>query len=270
MCIRDSNFVGQQEIDNFSVTEKKTLAGLIRSVSETIIPNDLQKRYASRLFSALQVQEANLADPVILLSNVDSTNHKRHMLFCCLEYLFLENEALDLERVDQHFVGSFDFSARIWNELKSRIDSKYKLLGIDGFVGNLPLESDIADEFEVMLEFDAVEEACEPAPRTEHEILNMLIIVEGEKIVFENADIFLGSFINCTGTLVLRNCSIDYGKSMTQGRILLEEGATLEVDGSEILGFPSEDPEHSFITCKGKNKITIRNSKLIDLSLIHI
>ena len=258
-------FADQKTINDFSEQEKNILASLIMGLSEAINPNRQQQRYAKNLFNSLQIQEANATDPAILLQKVSKIDHKRHMLHCCLEYIFLGNEELDLGQVNDHFTESFDFGKKTWAELKQRIDGKYKAFGIDGFVEITP-EIDIPDEFEVTLDVDPAEEITEPAPREDIEIKNILNIAPGEIRKFSNANLFFGSFINCAGTLIFHNCSIDYGEAATQARILLKDGGRLQIEKSEILCLFSAEPKFDFITCEGKTTISIQHSRLTDCS----
>lgn len=261
----DCNFADQDTIKGFSEHENKILASLITGLSEATNPNRQQQRYAKNLFDTLQIQEANAADPATLLQKVSNIDHKKHMLHCCLEYIFLGNEALALDQIDEHFAESFDFGKKTWTELKQRIDRKHKTLGIDGFVESAP-ETEVPDEFVVTLDFDFAEEIIEQAPREDIEIKGILTIASGETKEFRNANLFFGSFINCEGTLILRNCSIDYGDTAAQVRILLKDGGQLQIEQSEIICLLSAEPQFDFITCEGRTTISIRNSILSDCS----
>ena len=261
----DCNFADQDTIKGFSEHENKILASLITGLSEATNPNRQQQRYAKNLFDTLQIQEANATDPAILLQKVSNIDHKRHMLHCCLEYIFLGNEALALDQIDEHFAESFDFGKKTWTELKQRIDRKHRTLGIDGFVESAP-ETEVPDEFVVTLDFELTEEIAEQVPREDVEIKGILTIASGETKEFRNANLYFKSFINCAGTLILHNCSIDYGGATAQVRILLKDGGQLQIEQSEILCLLSEEPKFEFITCEGKTSISIRNSILSDCS----
>lgn len=252
----------QHSLSQLTQIEKQVLGALLATLVPESGASPLQLRYARKTLSELGVEHAVAGDPVVLLEEVTDSKKKRQMLFCCLEYVFLQRQRLDLGELNERFKDSFDLGNRSWIELQSRVEAKFRLQGAEGFVTS-EVPDDVDDNFLTSIE-SAVEESVvsETPERSEVSIREILHVAEGETRLFEYSDLILGSFVHCAGTLVIRHCTLEYGEQRALGRIILAKGARLEIVDSSITCWGLAESQEAFIKCDGNSVILLERCAL--------
>ncbi|WP_313638879.1 hypothetical protein, partial [Paenibacillus sp.] len=195
---------------------------------------------------------------------------KKKLLFCCIEYGFLNDFNFDyMDRMDS-FIEEFDFGTRTIKEIKSKIQSTYNLRGAQGLIDKyadfeqFELEESFYIEFEDDLENEFENKSNEKSEMEEIHISSILHIPQGETRCLQNKIVHISAYINCKGNLEFENCVIYYNETEASDEITLAKGANLKFSQSTIIC--KRIDKRPFIQGKGNNAISLFQCELQDCS----
>ena len=253
--------------------EKQVLSGCLIYLMERMDSvSSFQQEYANNLLNYLDVN-ASISRLEDSIGKIESIKCRKKILQSCMEYLFLNNMAI--EKIDEQktFIDFFELGNRSLGELKDQVLKLYNLRGPQGFIDqySIPLTFKIDDSFYIDFNEITEEQATEeiqknvsPIAREDFTISSIMKIEQGEVLRIEHKNVHIRSFIDCKGTVIFDHCLIYYNTSSSSDEISLGKNATLKISNSKIhcLGFD----ETFFIQGENGNTVTISNSVFEDCS----
>lgn len=234
------------DIADLSERDKQILSGclyyLLNCYENT---SEEQKKYANAVLNYTGA-EASVDNISNAIAEMDVVSRKK-VLVCCMEYIFLFENNLNMSDTVQEFIDEFDFGSKTLREVNNQVLNTFRLRGIDGFI-NKYSQNEFADyEEEFFIEDGLVDEdtisECEEEPESleDFTITSIFQINEDSSQTISFKNIRINSYINCEGTLEIKNSVIHYNDTNESGQITIGKHGSLILNNCAIIchGFNS-------------------------------
>lgn len=259
------------DIADLSERDKQILSGclyyLLNCYENT---SEEQKKYANAVLNYTGA-EASVDNISNAIAEMDVVSRKK-VLVCCMEYIFLFENNLNMSDTVQEFIDEFDFGSKTLREVNNQVLNTFRLRGIDGFI-NKYSQSEFADyEEEFFIEDGLINEdtisECEEEPDTleDFTIKSIFQINEDSSQTISFKNIRINSHLNCDGTLEIKNSIIHYNDTNESGQITIEKHGSLLLNNCTVIchGFNSS----KFIKGGGSgcSKVIFENCTFVNCS----
>lgn len=251
------------DIMELNESEKSILSAAIYFLGENSEDvTDMQKRYANSVIRYIGV-DVQMDNPLSRIESI-STDSKRKIYACCLEFVFLATESFSSEEVFEDFFAEFDLGTKTINMIKKQISALYKARGVEGIISKYEdsLYETIDDVF--YCDFDEEEFSFEEMKKQNHDeyIKDIVRVSKDEETVYKNKNIHIEAYIRCEGILRFENCVIYYNEPDNSDEILLDSGARIEMTNCEVI-CKGLDKKH-FISSKEGCDCFFENVRFVD------
>jgi hypothetical protein len=232
-----------------------------------------QQQYANAVLIYIEINKNRINDEKIFTAiDTLSLKSKSEILTCCMEYMFLNNNTMEIPNELKEFLEAFDIGNKTLKNIQKQIVETSKLRGNNGLIDKYMQKSFayIDEEFYVDIDEDSldVEEADEAGEEememTDVYISNMLQVKTGEVKKFQYNNVHIGALINCEGDMEFENCVIYYNESDASDEITLSKNSSITFKNSVII---CKDYDKSvFIKGEENNTYLFENCTFLDCS----
>lgn len=232
----------EMDINKLTSREKQLLSGCLYKINEILEKtSDAQKIYAD---SVLTYVSTDVQVDNIEVAFVDmSSEAKKCILTCCMEYLFLWDcleesfhKTMDSEDISE-FVDEFDLGKKTIKGIEEHIFKLFELRGRDGFYSkyNSINFEQINTDFSVDIEIRDTDLDNEKGEFEEFTISSIMDIPRDKEEIIKNKIIHPRAFIKCEGSLVIDHCILYFNENDVCDEISLVMGSSFSIRDSVVI-----------------------------------